>query len=288
MSYILNALRKSEAQRRLGQTPDLHDVPAIAPSLSRRGKKRRGLVLVLVPLAALTVAVGWLLAEPVQQWLTGGRAADVSGAPVAVEQTAQAEQPAATPPESLATAETEQAETDPATVDRRSPRPDTSLVGARPAPERAVDVPRPASERERLVETPEEAQRLIEQARLSEGTRPAATPGPIDQGARPEAEPALPRDLPAAAQAEADAGPWVPERSEFVRQWELPLAIRRDLPELNLSIHVFSPEPSARFVLINGERRVEGDDLGQGARLVEIRRDGALVEFRDYRFLLEP
>lgn len=76
--------------------------------------------------------------------------------------------------------------------------------------------------------------------------------------------------------------------AEYVRAWELPLAVRREMPDLDLSIHVFAPEEEKRFVLINGERRMAGDELGGGARLVEIRREGALIDFRDHRFLLEP
>ncbi len=73
-----------------------------------------------------------------------------------------------------------------------------------------------------------------------------------------------------------------------MRAWELPLSIRRNLPALNLSIHVFSEQAEERFVLINGVRYIIGDELPEGARLVDIRREGAIVDYRDYRFLLEP
>jgi len=66
------------------------------------------------------------------------------------------------------------------------------------------------------------------------------------------------------------------------------LSVRRSLPDLKLSIHVFSAEEDGRFVLINGERYVPGDQLSDGARLVDIRREGAIVDFREHRFLLEP
>lgn len=75
--------------------------------------------------------------------------------------------------------------------------------------------------------------------------------------------------------------------AEYVRAWELPLSVRRSLPELNLTIHVYSPNEPERFVLINGERRVAGDEI-DGARIVDIRREGAIVDFRSHRFLLEP
>jgi general secretion pathway protein B len=81
---------------------------------------------------------------------------------------------------------------------------------------------------------------------------------------------------------------WAPERVEFIEVWDLPLPVRQELPDLDLSIHVFSGEPADRFVLINGERRLEGASLGGGVRVAEIVRQGAIVEFRDYRFLIRP
>ncbi|MFW5815755.1 MAG: general secretion pathway protein GspB, partial [Wenzhouxiangella sp.] len=161
-------------------------------------------------------------------------------------------------------------------VDRRSPsqRPATSV--SRPAPARPGAVATappvvPEGQRERLVSDAEQAQRLIEaQARRYERpSRPAAT-------------------APDPAPVEPEEAEWSPDRAEHLEVWELPLSVRRELPDLNLSIHVFSAEPAERFVLINGERRAEGADLGEGARLAEITRLGAVVDFRDYRFLLKP
>lgn len=79
---------------------------------------------------------------------------------------------------------------------------------------------------------------------------------------------------------------WQPVAADYLYQWELPLPVRQALPALNLTIHVFAAQPEDRFVLINGVRYKEGAELGSGAVLAEIRAEGALVDFRDYRFLL--
>ena len=81
---------------------------------------------------------------------------------------------------------------------------------------------------------------------------------------------------------------WQPVAADYLHQWELPLSVRQALPGLNLTIHVFATQPQDRFVLINGVRFKEGADLGSGAVLAESRAEGALVDFRDYRFLLTP
>jgi len=294
VSYILNALRKSDAQRRLGQTPDLGDAPQSPQSGGGRGRKRRLLWLALAPLFVLTVALGWLLADPLQRWLDDSPEAGSVAESQAMEQSAEQSSRDESGPDLLAElVDPAPAEEDP-TARPEPERPAMPGARARPTPQRAVDVPR---ERERVVQTPEEAQRLIDEALADSGLDPTGRettrmtrvvperPAPQREAPSVPERPDVPTERPLERPAETA---WAPARSEFVRQWELPLSVRRDLPSLNLSIHVFSTEPESRFVLINGERRVEGDQLGQGAQLVEIRREGALVQFRDYRFLLEP
>lgn len=276
MSYILKALRKSDAQRRLGQSPDLSSVNTL-PESRAQPSRRFPFLLGLGLTAGLSLALAWWFHAPSLPWpggdeleadrltIAAGHPSDQAEAESDSEQALVASAPDSRPnaqPQAEAGAAAE-------VIDRRSPAQRPATVVSRPAPQRAIDVPRPASERERIVASAEEAQRLIDEARVTVQPSLAPTPTPATAAA----------PLPQA---------WTPERSEFMRQWELPLAVRRDLPSLSLSIHVFSPEPASRFVLINGERRVEGDELGQGAQLVEIRREGALVQFRDFRFLLEP
>lgn len=50
-------------------------------------------------------------------------------------------------------------------------------------------------------------------------------------------------------------------------------------------MHVFGNEPAQRFVILNGERRVAGDDV-DGVHVVEIRADGVVLELEGQRFLL--
>ena len=286
VSYILDALRKSDAQRRLGQPPDLNNPGAAAPPAPRARPRRwlpvLGIAVVLV--AAILIGRGF---SPVQQWLAGS---DERGAPT--EQPLDSE-PIPLPPGQLESAE---AVADAAAGEAEPPRAERSpvpvappvTVMSRPAPERARDRPappreRPAPAQDRSPPTlVQERERLVQDARevrrMAEAAQTTVTPAPAPDTASASVMPP----------PEEPAEPWTPERSEFLRQWELPLSVRRDLPDLRLSIHVFSTQPQDRFVLINGERRIEGDDLGRGASLVEIRREGALVRFRDYSFLLEP
>lgn len=121
---------------------------------------------------------------------------------------------------------------------------------------------------------------------------PAAAPGADEPG-----DDAMASDRPQVALATLPAPPgepdatsesWSPAAPEYLRVWELPLSVRRNLPDLTLNIHVYAEEPRERFVLVNGERFRTGESLADGVRLVEIRREGAILDFRDYRFLLDP
>lgn len=66
--------------------------------------------------------------------------------------------------------------------------------------------------------------------------------------------------------------------------WELPYATRKDLPAIDLSMHVYSADPKQRFVVIKGDRHVEGDEIGQDLILRAIRQDGLVLEYKGQAF----
>lgn len=320
MSFLLDALRKSDARRRMGETPGLNSSPP--PESGGTGKKTRrlgALLLAVVLVVILAVALVFIQPAPIsdriQQWVgstpetevvdpssdtpaPGGQPEEphyersVAGEDIArrapdeasIEQGLARERIVSDPAEidaELSRLVAEQAEQDeiveesssepaPARRDRReTPSPRTSVVAESPARDQRLAVdPRDTERMERLIRARE--------ARLAEaeaGSRARSV------GREPEARPDT---------TEPADESWSPEAAEYVRVWELPLSVRRNLPELRLSIHVFAVEQDQRFVLVNGERFVTGDMISSNVRLVEIRREGAVVDFRDYRFLLEP
>ncbi|HVH33777.1 MAG TPA: general secretion pathway protein GspB, partial [Tahibacter sp.] len=68
--------------------------------------------------------------------------------------------------------------------------------------------------------------------------------------------------------------------------WQLPYNVRKELPELKLSMHVYSATPAQRFVVLNGNRQVEGDELGGDVHVAEIRSDGVVLTYHGQRFLV--
>ncbi len=69
--------------------------------------------------------------------------------------------------------------------------------------------------------------------------------------------------------------------------WDLPDAVRANVPEIKFSVLVYANNPADRFVLINGQRLAEGDSPQSNLVVKEIRRDGVIFSYRLYQFLVE-
>ncbi len=74
---------------------------------------------------------------------------------------------------------------------------------------------------------------------------------------------------------------------DIISYWQVPESMREGLPDLRISVLVFAEQSENRFLLLNGERLREGDELSNGLLLEEIRRDRAIFNYRNYRFYLK-
>lgn len=59
-----------------------------------------------------------------------------------------------------------------------------------------------------------------------------------------------------------------------------------NLPELKLDIHVYSSKPAERFVFVNMRKYVEGQTLGEGPTVERITPEGVVLNAQGTRFLL--
>ena len=290
MSLILEALKKSEQQRQLGQVPSFGS-PALAV------RRRRSLLPVLVMLILAALGVGWWFARtPV--------------APVA-EPAATAKPQPEPAPQTAATGVPQPADK-PAAAKPAAPKP-AAATAAPPvsAPVAAPVLPMPTTDRPGSVTLPpsmpvaagtgtphaapaapepETGPLLKPAAPAPAKPAPAATPKPA---AAPPAASAKPVAPPPAAPAPAAAPTAAPAPAPAPRAaapalplvWELPYSTRKDLPELALTMHVYSDAPAERFVVVAGERHAVGDDLGNNVMLREITADGMVLEYKGQRFL---
>ena len=84
-----------------------------------------------------------------------------------------------------------------------------------------------------------------------------------------------------------ESAPAPPPEPQMLGYWDLPDNVRASIPEFTFTVLVYDKKPENRFVLINGERYVEGDTQQPGLVVEEIRRDGVVYSYRLYRFLVE-
>lgn len=293
MSLLLDALKKSEAQRRRGKAPAI-DLASTPPSSGRRRPGMRWLLALLVGVV-LVAAAPWLWPQisnliekrQVAGMETGELARSDAGRQAAVEASGRSDENSSIAGDSdQVTDSTEAAQSprraDPAPVaGAASTRLAASTDATADSGQLGSDSPTalPAEERvdERAAgegggEGGSATAPVPETQQISE-RRPAgqARESRPETGAEPEPEPEPEPEL----------------RENFIRPWELPQAQRSEFPDLDLTVHFFSDRPENRFVLINGERYTEGQGVGPDTRLVEIRRRGAVVEFGSYRVLIE-
>ncbi len=80
------------------------------------------------------------------------------------------------------------------------------------------------------------------------------------------------------------SGPVAAER--VVALNELPEAVRRELPKLAVGGSMYSDDPAARLVIINGQPYRERDKVAAGLVLVQLLPQAAVFEFKGQRFRL--
>ena len=67
---------------------------------------------------------------------------------------------------------------------------------------------------------------------------------------------------------------------------ELPYDVQENVPDINISVHMFNEDPSNRRIRINGRMYTEGTNLQQDLALVEITRYGAVFDYQGHLFRL--
>lgn len=212
MSYILDALRRADAERERGAVPDLHARPMTAavgdgeplPASGRWPAIAMGLALLLL------LVLGW------QWWGSEPAPPPSAAAPVVLAP------PAAPPP--------------------------VAQASAMPRAAESVSLPLP----------PEQPLRL-----------PA--PAPVAKAPTEAARPA------AAASAAAPA-----ERLYALH--ELPEAIRQTLPRLVIGGSVYSSNPAARVLIINGQVFQQGGQPAPELVLEQIGLKSAVMRYKGYRY----
>jgi general secretion pathway protein B len=246
MSYILDALRKSDQQRQRqrGDAPKLllGQVAAVAP----RQPALLYYGLFALVLVGAGIAIGWL--RPLQP-------EPPAPAPTAID---------AQTPDSAASLQPA-ARADIAA----KPEPETNVQkSVRDSTPASRDVPTPAAAPVKKKDTASVRSKKRAAAAKADSAAPknAAAPLPDKRGS------------PDSGTAEA-----APLRN-VIAMADLPLAIQQELPPMSISVHAYSVKAGDRLVGINNRLLHEGQEVAPGLRLEQITQDGMILSFKGYNF----
>lgn len=284
MSFILDALRKSEHARQRQTGPGLAEVPVAAPRSKTNVWATAAVALLVVNL----LAVGVLLLRRAQQQDSTAAAATVAtgnspaAAPAAVSpaagpgapNTATAANPtlvAPPPAAAQAPAITQSAQAPsprPATNDAKSRNPLADEVGT------ADGGGYEPSLQSAAAAVPAGPPAVVRNAAGAKRGSVVYAPVPEAADTPYTAPPAAPAAQPAAAPARET----LPGADE--------LTARGSLPALHLDLHVYATQAQQRFIFVNSRKYREGDTLAEGPVVEQITADGAVLNFRGSRFKL--
>ena len=254
MSLILEALRKSEAERRRGQTPDLlTDALPVAPT-TRRAPPNWTMLLPVMGAALITLllVVWWLRpsAGPVSN--DAARDPSVDGATTATQELP------ATSPSTTSNVQAQPSLSPPVIRSPAPAAPPATLTPPVAVPPAATAAP-PA--------TPATV-RAPASALATDVAEPRpALPGPAQVASLEQPSAPVSTNTPAFASPDAP-----------VKLADLSSEDRAQLPTLKVSMHMWSPDAGSRFAIIDGTRVNEGDRVGE-ATIEAIQPDSVMLSW---------
>ena len=265
MSFILDALRKSEHDRQRQTGPALVDTPVAAP----KPKSNTWAVAAIALLVVNLLAIGGLLLfksrdEPTAAAAAPQAATDTPAAPAA-SQTAGSAVPAPAAQASITQTAPPTAPVAPPPMLRPAAEP-AYAPGSNPLEREVAGAPAMESEAAAAAAAPPPGPAAVQATRR----------GSVVYQELPEAGPIT--SQPGASQVGSSAGTGsLPTADEFMG---------RGLPEMNLELHFYATRPQERFVFVNGRRYREGDTTAEGVAIVEIVPEGVVMNQGGNRFLL--
>ena len=252
MSYILDALKRADAERERGAVPGLHARPLPSqgnPAAAGTPKRLWWLVAGAMTLLAVGAAL-WVWRTPTPE---AGMAVPMP-MPVTAASLPTPE-PALTLTPTLTLAPTPTPMPVPVAPTPTAP---TSLMPVAPATIPSVVVPVPTA------------------------PRPATPPAPT-AATKAAAKPSAPAPISVPASAPQDP-PVAPAAVPLLS--ELPEAIRRQVPPLTITGTVYSDNPTQRLLLVNNQVLPQGSQVAPEVTLEEIHQRSSVFSFRGTRFRL--
>ncbi len=261
MSYILDALRRADAERERGRVPGLHTqtAPLRSPDpRSPRGARRSQgpLLLGLGVLATAIAGIAW--------WLMRGEAPAPSAttAPIAQAPAAPPAPPAFKP--------------EPPPAPPRTGNAPAAPVGPGPAAPAPAPQQAPSGPVQPILAPPPPAPTPVTAPPPAPAT-PSAAPTPAAPARSPAPAPATPRP----ASGTASTGD-----ASLPRVSDLNPTARAALPPLKVSGTTYADNPALRMLIVDGHVLQEGQDIAPGLRLESIGPRAAVIVHQGQRLRL--
>lgn len=270
MSYILEALKKAQSERQLGDLPTIHApamqsaAPVRAAGLSKPLRVALGLMaLLIVGLLALVVRQAGAPPKP-----DATASAGVAASPAAA---ADAPQAGAVVAEAVQQA-----------LPVAEPVPEPAIATAAPAPAPAMSAaPAPVAAAPAPVTAPAIAATPAQAAQPKAAAAPPALAKAALAPRAAVAEDARPPTAAVAARAQPVA-PAQDETSQTLR--DLPEPIQRAIPAIAVGGYIYSSNPADRLLLIDKVLRHEGEEVAPGLMLEKLLPKAAVFNFKGYRY----
>ena len=257
MSFILDALKKSEVERQRQAIPGLMDSRPLPPRAKFPLWATALIALLVINLAVLAV-VFLRSGAPTSAPASQATPATTAMAPPAASTPGAGTSAASRPAQSALEPAPTRSPAAPAS-DHFSPMDTAPPMPAAPMPAAPVYAPEiPAAQA-----YPGAARRSARAASSSDTThRDARSPDPVLTDSSP---------------ADTEVLPTINE---------INVADQPALANLHLDVHVYATQPSERFVYINMRKYREGATLAEGPVVERIRRDGVVLNYQGLRFVL--
>jgi len=78
------------------------------------------------------------------------------------------------------------------------------------------------------------------------------------------------------------------DQREVKTKHDLPADVKRSIPKLSLSVVSYAANPQKRFVMVDSEIYYEGEEMTENLIIEAITPDGPIVTWRGHEFLLQP
>ena len=274
MSILLDALKKSEAQRQLGKTPTIHST--VGAPTAKRKTKQRWLSLLLLALSAIAIAwYGWKQFRPPAVALDGSGAKVVAVSPVE-ENPVPANEPGQTKAErKKARQEARQAAR---REEARQKKAGGGSADRTPVESFSAENKVQAGAAKKSPANKEKLERSFNSYNAENDVEKATASARTAPNVTKEAEQTTPGESSSRVALHA---------AEPISFWQMPQSLRDGMPEFKISVLVYAENPQDRFLLINGQRLLEKEELDSGVVLDEIQPDRAVFRYRKYKFFVK-